>query len=217
MRLVVISTDGDEPREIAVLMALFAAGLERYHVRKPKWPKEKLAAWLKELPTRWRARLVLHQHHDLVAELGLGGRHWRDDGSVLLEPPASSENPFEPEQPGSIRGFTSRACHDLPSLDAVLGRYDAALLGPIYPSISKEGRRPDGAIALPELHHVLRHRTDKQKRTEVIALGGLTAANAPRCRDFGFDGVATLGAVWKAADPVRAYQEIRSAILHHAS
>ncbi len=63
MRLIVISPEGDDPREQRLLPALVAAGLERYHLRKPAWGAEQLAAWLTPLPAAVRARIVLHQHH----------------------------------------------------------------------------------------------------------------------------------------------------------
>ena len=59
--------------------------------------------WLRHVPRDWWSRLVLHQHHELVATLGLGGRHWRDDASAPLIPPAGT-------------GLTSRSCHDLAAL-----------------------------------------------------------------------------------------------------
>lgn len=217
MKLIVISPEGDEAREVPVLMAMLAAGLERYHVRKPNWSREKLADWLGKLPERWRSRLVLHQHHELVDELKLGGRHWRDDGTALLEPPAVSMAPFHGLDRIGPHGVASRSCHDLATLRASLGRYDSVLLGPVFPSISKQGHGPNGMLSLNELYHLLRHRTPTQKHTQVIALGGLTAANAPRCRNFGFDGVATLGAIWQSPDPVRAFTEIQSAIAYHAT
>ena len=217
MKLIVISPEGDDAREVPALMAMLAAGLERYHVRKPGWSREKLERWVRNLPERWRSRLVLHQYHDLVDELGLGGRHWRDDGTVLLEPPASSLSPFQVVDRIGPNGLASRACHDICSLRAAMGKYDSVLLGPVFPSISKNGYGPTGMLNLNELYYLLRHRTPGQRFTQVIALGGLTASNAPRCRNFGFDGVATLGAVWDSPDPVRAFTEIQSAIAYHAT
>src|SRR5262245_33995281 len=112
MKLIVISPEGEDAREAAVLGDLFAAGLERYHVRKPTWPADKLKAWICRLPDEWRPRLILHSQHPLVEDLGLGGRHWRDmPGNA-----GGSTAPFMMEQP-VVRGrFTSRSCHDIPTL-----------------------------------------------------------------------------------------------------
>ncbi|MGC4072237.1 MAG: thiamine phosphate synthase [Nibricoccus sp.] len=212
-----ISPEGEDVREVPVLTAMLAAGLERYHVRKPSWSRDMLAEWLQSLPERWRGKLVLHQHHDLVDEFKLCGRHWRDDGTALLEPPAISVAPFKGMDRSSPGVWASRSCHDLETLRSLLGRYDSILFGPVFPSISKLGYKPSGTLSLNELYQMLRHRTSYQKHTEVIALGGLTAATAPRCRNFGFDGVATLGAIWQSADPLRAFSEIQSAIDYHAT
>ena len=79
MRIVVISPDSADPREVPAMEGLFAAGLERYHVRKPSWTEPELEAWLRALPVAWRARIVIHQHHALAGVLGLGGRHEKGD------------------------------------------------------------------------------------------------------------------------------------------
>lgn len=204
MKLVVITPEALDPREPAVLATLFAAGLERCHVRKPSVARAALAAWLHAVPAGFHPRLVLHQHHDLVAELSLGGRHWRDDGRAPLVPPVGG-------------GLTSRSCHDLATLHAALGRYDSVFFGPLFSSVSKPGYGPGGNVSPADLAALLTARTATARRTAVIALGGVTAANAPQCRALGFDGVAVLGAVWPAADPVRAFLQLQLSLARHAA
>jgi thiamine-phosphate pyrophosphorylase len=204
MKLVVISPEQDEPREIAVLGALFKAGLERYHVRKPHWPAVQLERWLRALPTDWRTRLVLHQHHELVATFDLGGYHWRDDGSA-------------PRTPSANNGLTSRSCHDLAMLRTALGHYDSVFFGPVFPSISKPGHGPSDNFITTEISFRLNSRTPDERRTTVLALGGVTAASLPQIRALGFDGVAVLGAVWQADDPVAAFCELQDAVYAHAA
>jgi thiamine-phosphate pyrophosphorylase len=250
MKLVIISPEHDDPRETAVLGALLAAGLERYHVRKPHWLAAQLGTWLRALPTEWRTRLVLHQHHELAATFGLGGYHWRDDGSAPLRPPVNN-------------GFTSRSCHDLIALRNALGYYDSVFFGPVFPSISKPGyttevtmqvergvptrslnnedlnasgrlrqgfggrtKRVQPTIALTtverrvppnELSSLLNSRAVNERRTTVLALGGVTAEGLPQIRALGFDGVAVLGAVWQADDPVAAFCELQDAVYAHAA
>jgi thiamine-phosphate pyrophosphorylase len=219
MHLVVISPEHDHPHEFAVLGELFAAGLERYHVRKPHAPAAQLEAWLRRVPAEWRSRLVLHQHHELVDALGLGGRHWRDDGTmhevgrgVPAEPWRAASATAQPEA-SPYPGFTSRSCHDLPTLRAALGNYDSVFFGPVFPSISKPGHGPRPDLSHPEISSVLANRTAAQRRTAILALGGITADTAPRALALGFDGVAVLGAIWEAADPVRAFQAVGASLL----
>jgi thiamine-phosphate pyrophosphorylase len=201
MLLALISPEGEDPREQAALCAMLDAGLERYHLRKPGWSAARLAAWLGALPPRARGRIVLHQHHPLVALLGLGGRHWRAEGA-----------PARPEGEG---GITSRSCHDLAEVRASLGVYDALFLSPVFPSISKPGHGPrsdrEAESGLVVARSLLSARGADARRTAVLALGGVTPGRVARCREAGFDGVAVLGAVWSAADPVAAFLQLRRA------
>ena len=59
MKPVVISPEGDDAREFAVLSSLFAAGLERYHLRKPGWSAVQVEGWLQKVPAGSRSRIGL--------------------------------------------------------------------------------------------------------------------------------------------------------------
>ena len=195
MKLIVISPESEDPREHAVLAELFAAGLTSYHLRKPTWTRNQLAAWLCAFPAKFHSRIVLHTHHDLATEFALGGLHYRDaDGNPLTL-------------------LRSRAVHDLTTLRAALAGYDRLLVSPIFPSFSKPGHAPATRLAPAELKSVLA----LPHRAEVIALGGIDASRIPACHELGFDGVAALGAIWQAADPVRAFAELQTALLAHAA
>lgn len=202
MRLAVISPEALEPREPAVLARLFAAGLECYHIRKPAVPAAALENWLQALPVAWRPHFVLHTHHELVARLNLGGRHYREVDAARLPRPS---------------GFASRACHDLVTLRSAVGHYDSVLLSPVFPSVSKPGHLPDARLAHTEIVATLAARTPHERRTAVLALGGITRETAPLARDLGFDGVAVLGAIWRAPDPERAFGDLQHALFAHAA
>jgi thiamine-phosphate pyrophosphorylase len=208
MKLIVISPEQDDPRETAVLGALLASGLERYHVRKPHWPVARLEAWLRALPAEWYSRLVLHQHHELVAKFGLGGCHWRDEkGGAACPQDALSAL-------GATRStLTSRSCHDFAALGTALGKYDSVFFGPVFPSISKPGYGAGNNFSTNGLSALLAQRTPVERHTHVLALGGITAERLPQVHALGFDGVGVLGAIWKSDDPVAAFLELQSAAL----
>jgi len=212
MKIVVVSPASDEPREHAVLAELFNSGLERYHVRKPQWSRERLFAWLNVVPAQWRSRLVLHQYHELAVEFGCGGMHFKDsEGRARpLGAPGISAVPA-----GRPYLFTSRSCHDQVTLDAALGHFDAVFLSPVFPSISKPDYQP--TIGYAAIAERLARRTAAERRTEVIALGGITPSNATCCAELGFDGVALLGALWQAAEPLKVFEQLQQPISVHAA
>ena len=191
MRIVVISPGFKDPREISCMKGFFAAGLKRYHVRKPTWSAPVLEAWLRSLPEEWRPKLILHQHHSLVETLRLGGRHYKDG-----------------DNPPNARGL-SRSCHDLKTLRKHMGAYPQVLFGPVFPSLSKPGHGPAKHFPWGPLAALLRERTYRGCR--VLAVGGITAERLARCDELGFDGAAVLGAVWHEPDPVRAFAEVMEA------
>ncbi len=162
----------------------FAAGLERYHLRRPSWSLEETEAWLRALPVVWRPRIVLHQHHELVKMLGLGGRHEKGDSQRA--------------------SGASRSCHDLASLRRYLKAFEQVLFGPVFPSITKPGYAPAPDFPWKELTAILDGRSP-QEAVDVLAIGGVTAERLQRCHDLGFEGAAVMGAVWGEPDPVRAY------------
>jgi len=179
-----------------------AAGLRRYHVRKPSWPEAELEAWLGQLPQSWRPRIVLHGHPGLVERLSLGGLHERDSEGLCA--------------PGA-----SRSCHGLDSLRRHMGRAKVLLFGPVFPSISKPGYGPAADFPWDELKGVLGGDRGPEA-TRVLAVGGVTTGGLALCRELGFDGAAAIGAVWGRADPVQAYAEMRAAAesleeAHHAA
>ncbi|HXN35559.1 MAG TPA: thiamine phosphate synthase [Opitutaceae bacterium] len=190
MQIAVISPESTDPRELPAMEGFLAAGLWRYHVRKPSWTERELEAWLRALPVAWRPRLVLHQHHALVATLGLGGRHEKGDSQR-----AEGE---------------SRSCHDLPRLRRYLRSFGQVLFGPVFPSLTKPGYGPAADFPWRELQRILKERDDRGS-ARVLAIGGVTAERLGRCGELGFDGAAVMGAVWNGPDPVRAFAGILGA------
>jgi thiamine-phosphate pyrophosphorylase len=51
----------------------------------------------------------------------------------------------------------------------------------------------------------------------VLALGGITPERVGEVHALGFDGVAVLGAIWGAADPVRVFGNFQEALCCHAA
>ena len=214
MKLLLISPEDHDERELPALPRLFAAGLAHYHLRKPSWERTRLAAHLRAIPAELHPRIILHSHHDLAADFAVGGLHFRDSAGRAGPPgpPRASCMPYAQSGAPGVRAlpppFTSRACHDLPSLLLRVGHCSRVLLSPVFPSISKPGHAPSPSLAHATISFALEARTPAQRQTEVVALGGVDATRIPAVRALGFDAAGVLGAVWLRPDPVAAFNEL---------
>lgn len=198
MQLLVITPPTTAAAEPRVAGALLAAGLAALHLRKPGAPAQELAAYIEVIPKEFHSRLVLHSHYELVPRYGLRGAHL-PAGRRAAGPP--------PWRPGS--GFTlSTSFHSLAEVAQHRRRYDYVFLSPIFDSLSKPGY---GAAfdpgALPGA--LARWAARPSYRPQVLALGGIAAANLGAVREMGFAGAAALGAVWQSPDPVAAFQALQ--------
>jgi thiamine-phosphate pyrophosphorylase len=121
----------------------------------------------------------------------VGGVHHRDAGAGDAFPPG----------PGCACG---RSCHDAATLGARLGAYDTLIVGPVFASLSKSGHGPLRPGVLDEVRAILTH-PQRPPGTVVLAIGGVTPERLAECAALGFDGVAILGAVWQAPEPLSAF------------
>lgn len=193
---VVISTPDFFENETRVAAALLDAGLSRFHLRKPDWPMGRLREWVRAFPEERRPRLVVHARSDLAREFRLGGLHL-----------SSGQRRPAPDWPASIP--VSNSCHSFNDLLACARGSAYATLGPVFPSVSKQGYGPRRT---PEEYAVIAAEWRAQKDAcPLLALGGITAANLARARLMGFDGFAVVGSVWEAPDPVAAFRRLLAA------
>lgn len=192
-------TPHDEMVELPWLAQLFTAGLQRLHVRKPGWSRAELAAYVQAIAPQYRSRLVLHSHYDLAQEYGLGGIH-------LTE--AARRAPGLARLLRRMGGLSvSASLHTLADVQQHRRRYHYVLLSPIFNSISKEDYLSSFDLAqVQTMLHKLAARPGY--RPQVLALGGVEAANVASVRQMGFAGAAVLGSIWQRPDPVASFREL---------
>ena len=164
--------------ETNIVNRLFADGGWRLHLRKPEATKEQLAKWIEEIEPAYRHLIVLHDHHELALEYGLGGIH------------LNSRNPDVPDWLDRKRFSLSRSCHSIEEVETCQKAYDYVFLSPIFDSISKQGYR---AAFSPEELAEARNLLSQN----VYALGGITFENLKEVERLGFHGAALLGGFWK--------------------
>lgn len=99
----------------------------------------------------------------------------------------------------------STSLHKLADLQTDWGHLHYAFLSPIFDSISKQGYQA-ASFDRDQLKALL-----AGCPMDIIALGGMTPDRVAEARELGFKGVAVIGSVWGAADPVEAFIELQEA------
>ena len=100
-------------------------------------------------------------------------------------------NGRNPDLPDGYRGTVSRSCHSLEEVAAHRTATDYLFLSPVFDSISKQGYRsafPPAALREAAAAGIIDEK--------VLALGGVSEANLPEVRGYGFGGAALLGDIW---------------------
>jgi len=192
--LLVISDRRQARRPLEELAeAAFAGGCRWFSLREKDLPPAERRALLGALVVlghHWGATVTVHDDIDAAAMADAGGVHLPSGGS-----PAAARLRL----PGALIGSSA---HSAEEASAFLGAgADYVTVSPIFPTASKPGYGP--ALGLDGLARIV-----ERVAGPVIALGGVTAANAASCRAAGAHGIAVMGEVMRAADPQAAVEAI---------
>jgi thiamine-phosphate pyrophosphorylase len=181
MKLVLLTCPEPLPDEHKALDALFAAGLECLHVRKPGYSHMEMAGFVEALSAENREKVVLHAHHDLCLVYKLKGLHF------------TANMPFDKKQGYEGLQF-SRSLHSLEELNGCDRIYDYVFLSPVFESISKKGY--GSKFNLETLQPALKSNHSKGG-VKVFALGGVDVDTIALAKVLGFDGAGVLGEIWE--------------------
>jgi len=178
--------------ETKILLSLFEANLQYFHLRKPESSRDDLKQFLESIPVEYRNRIVLHSHYSLALDYNLRGIHCtannRDEFYELEHLPIQKSI--------SVHGFCEAGMVD--------ETYDYAFLSPIFNSISKKDHHQ------AYQHDALQQFLARLRRSSFIALGGISPENIPQCKQMGFEGVATIGSVWESPNPLEQWKRIEA-------
>ena len=196
--LLVISDRRQARRPLEELAeAIFAGGCRWFSLReKDLLPAERraLLSALMMVGRRWGATVTVHEDVDAAVISGAAGVHL---------PSAGNPEAARARLPDGLIGASA---HSAAEASALLGSgADYVTISPVFITASKPGYGP--AIGLGGLAEIVR-----QAPGPVIALGGITAANAPLCLSAGASGVAVMGEVMRAANPQAAVEAMLAAI-----
>jgi thiamine-phosphate pyrophosphorylase len=185
--LLVISDRRQARRPLEELAeAIFAGGCRWLSLREKDLAaaeRRHLLGAMVALGRRWGATVTVHEDIDAAVTAGAAGVHL---------PSAGTPETARARLPGGLIGASA---HSAAEASALLGSgADYVTVSPVFPTASKPGYGP--AIGLDGLAEIA-----AQAPGPVIALGGMTAANAPLCLSAGASGVAVMGEVMRATNP----------------
>lgn len=175
--LIVFSSPRPMLNEYDPMKNLFQEGMEYYLLRKPDQDKQKVINFLNPIAMDRRKQVIVHGYPDVAVKYKVGGIH------------LSSKQGIQ-EIPEDWKGIVGKSCHSFEEVEAIDGKVDYVFLSPIHDSISKEGY--ESKFTESELIDFLKN----ERKTKVIALGGISPENAKSTLDMGFDGLAILGTIW---------------------
>lgn len=180
MKLIVITHPDYFIGEGKLINALFDAGLQLLHLRKPENDVIKFMLLMKEINPVYYPAISIHQHHELADMFFIKRLHYPEK----LWGITSEQKRIEL----FARGFhLSRSIHEWgPPKDTAF--LDYVFFGPVFNSISKKGYQ-----SIVDNNFYL---SGVPAKLKVFALGGITADLFTVLKRMNFDGAAVLGALW---------------------
>ena len=201
MNLVIVSSPHKFESELKIISRLFDCGLETFHLRKPKFSYSTLNKYLKMFPKEHLGKVIIHTHHRLALKYNLKGVHITEK---------KKKKKFSTAVKMKLLAFFKKnliitsSFHSANDLLHDKKNYEYVFLSPVFQSISKKNYGT--AFSEETLKRVL-----SKTHHKVIALGGINSQNVPKAKEYGFSGVAVLGALWEEdKDPVKTFVEIRN-------
>lgn len=191
MEIIVISTSYDYEQEVSEVIRMFENGLEKFHIRKPKYSKNQLVTYINQYPKKYHDRLVLHTYHGLAFQLELGGIHltrkhrkrskfhqfklwWRRRNRPLF--------------------IVTRTFHKMTDITDDKRSYTYAFLSPVFDSVSQSTLA--AGFSQRALHLII-----PQAKQPIYAMGGVALHHLDTIYKNGFDGAAFHGAIWEGKIP----------------
>lgn len=174
IELIVISPETTFPHETEWVHKMMAAGLKKYHVRKPLFSIAEQQHYLGLYDTSAQNQLVVHQHQAEALQSGFKHVHIK----------------AQERQQKKLMGLwpsCSTSFHQVEEVASEGTQFAYAFLSPIFDSLSKPNYKATSSL-IDQVQDTL---------AEVYALGGVVPERIAALKGKGFTGVAALGYVWQ--------------------
>lgn len=198
MKVVIISESKVIENEHDIIRRLFEAGLDTYHLRKPRMRTVQLEEFIQKIPKQFHNRLIIHSHHRLAAKYNLQGVHYT---RLHLEKTFRNWWRERKLRLANRKLVRTTSYNKLSSLyDTSDIAFDYVFLSPIFDSIT--GKYQSGFY-----EDSIRAAIQKTG-LKIVARGGIDVSRIEKVHELGFYGMALYTCVWKAEDPVEEYLKI---------
>jgi thiamine monophosphate synthase len=192
-KILIITPEKPVSDEGLLINALFEAGLELLHIRKPGYGINEVRNLINSVSVNFHPRIIIHNHYELLQDFNLKGIH--------LSEKVREEDPVK-----QTMKVVSTSFHKLENIINESRHFEYAFLSPIFSSISKQGYQP--SLNIQQIKDFLAHTVP----FPIIALGGITDENVMQVRKMGFSGAACIGYIWESQNPAERLAKLKKAV-----
>ena len=196
--LLVISDRSQAKRPLLeIAEAAFRGGCRWFSLREKDLLEEQRRALLADLVAlgrRYGATVMAHQDAEAIEAIGAAGLHL---------PGGSDPAAMRRHLPNALIGVSTHSAQEAAA--QLRAGADYVTLSPIFLTDSKPGYGP--ALGLDALAAAA-----SLASGPIVALGGITPANAAQCLAAGAHGIAVMGEIMRAADPEAAVRRLIAAM-----
>jgi thiamine-phosphate pyrophosphorylase len=195
MKLVVITPSKKLDTEISSVIQMFEAGLETLHVRKNYFSTRELEEYIKEIPTHFHNRIIIHSHHKLALKYNLKGFHFTETHLKKKFKLWWNTKMIYLRKPKLTKSISHKRVEQLYLEDKV--KTDYCFLGTMFHNVSGElysGFYPEVIAA-----------AIKKSGKKIYARGGVNEKSVELAYTLGFHGIALYGHLWKSDNPFEKY------------
>jgi thiamine-phosphate pyrophosphorylase len=201
MKLVLITNGTSTKFETETINRLFREGLDELHIRKPSLEKKDQIKFIDNIDSDFHSRLVLHDCYSLVHMYNINKIHVsRDWGNGIMSDFILNRMILRGKK--VTKSVCVSSCADL--YRQVRGQ-DEVMLGPVF---SKSMYMINNqTIKTEDMARAIRN-----SKIPVLGVGGVSLENIDVFKQAGFSGLVLQKSVWKNADPVRAFIQLRDKV-----
>ena len=196
MRIVVVSSYNRLRNEAEIYNALFDAGLQTLHLRKPRFSTRKIKNLIETVQEKYHNRIVIHSHFQLAMEYNIKGLHLTKDQKEKNIINWIKLKYIHYKKP-SLHYSTSHT--GLSRILKMHRPYEYVFLRPIFDIRTSEFKDYYTKEKLIE--------AVKESPYPLLACGGVKVSNIELIKEIGFAGLVIHSSIWKKEDPVGEFQK----------